>query len=160
MALLENIANNPMLATIAMSVLVIAIRELWSFTTLTGKREWERIEKALAALSEKTQSQAGAITTTTARLDSLSKEQGALEQRQQQLFGKVEGLQAFWRGEFDKFREEIRSELKETSKSFREELAAHREAQRGRHEDLLAQLRQQNTELLHEFSTLFEALRK
>ncbi len=158
--MIENIANNPILASIALSVLIIALRELWGFTTLTGKREWERIEKALAALSEKTQQHAGSLTTTTARLDNLSKEQGALEQQQQQLIGKVEGLQAFWRVEFDKFRDEIRTGLKDTSREFRDELAAHRESQRGRHEDLLANLRQQNTELLHEFASLIESVRK
>lgn len=148
------------MATIALSLLVVALRELWGFTTSTGKREWERIEKALMLLSEKTQIHAGFIAATEEKLSAITKEHGGLDQRQHQLSGKIDGLQQFWRAEFDKLHQEIRTELKETTKQLREELGAHREAQRGRHEDLLSQLRQQNIELMHEVSVLVESVKK
>lgn len=158
--MLEQIANNPMLATIALSVLIMAFREMWGFAASTGKREWERIEKALAVLSEKTQTHAGSIASTAERLNAITKDHGALDQRQHQLAGKIDGLQQFWRAEFDKLHQEIRAELKDTTKQLRDELGAHREAQRGRHDDLLVQLRQQNTELMHEVAMLIEGLKK
>ncbi len=157
--MIEQIASNPALSAVALGVLFFVLRELWGVTASTGKREFERVEKSISKLSESTQVNANSLTVLGARVDALTKDHGAMEQRQSQLAGKVDGLQVFWRGEFDKLKDEIRRDLKETAEALRDELAAHRESQRSRHEALLEQMRQQNSDLMLEVTRILGHLK-
>ena len=157
MSLWAQIGQNPLLATVALMVLALIVRELWAALSKSKQKEEQVHREAHQSLAVDMKALTTTMVQLTARQDGTGKDLGVLEQRQNQLGGKVDGLQAFWRSEFDKLRDEWRTEFRAVAKTLHDDLQGHRQVVHDRLDRATAAMAQQTNEFLEHLEELLRS---
>lgn len=152
--LFEAISQNPTLALVALLGLSWVARELYGYRVATEAKEAARVEALLKSVSDKESATSTTVNGVVIRQDELTRQLGALGQRTDAAFDKIQGLQDYWTAQFEKLSTRLHDDNKQLVKDVHDALTAHRSTVHERLNQAAAAQAETVTQLFERIETL------